>query len=93
MEFLVLAFNSTHTAMHAQHILSAAGIPYTVMPAPVEITTDCGIALKLETGKGPNAQEALLKAMGSTATWHFHHALRKGSGLQITQPSWLTPST
>lgn len=90
MEFLVLAFNSTHTAMHAQHILAAVEVSYAVMPAPVEITADCGIALKLEPNDGPKAHEALVQALGNTSTWHIHQALRTGNSLQITRPSWLT---
>jgi|GEM_PF-3182267 hypothetical protein len=90
MEFLVLAFNSTHTAMHAQHILSAVDIAYAVMPAPAEITADCGIALKLEPKDGPKAHEALVQALGNTSAWHIHHAILKGTNLHITQPSWLS---
>ena len=89
MEFLVLAFNSTHTAMHAQHILSAVDVSYAVMPAPVEITVDCGIALKLEISDGPKAHEALVQALGITTAWQIHHAVRKGNSLMVTTPSWL----
>ncbi len=93
MEFLVLAFNSTHTAMHAQHILAAVDVSYAVMPAPVEITADCGIALKLDPRDGPKAQEALSEAFGNTDAWHIHQAVRKGNTLQVSQPSWLSAST
>ncbi len=48
MDFLIFTFASTHAALHAQKLLNTAGIPFTVMPTPREITADCGIALRIE---------------------------------------------
>ncbi len=48
MDFLIFSFASTHAALHAQKIFNAAGVPFTVMPTPREITADCGIALRVE---------------------------------------------
>lgn len=46
---VVISFDSTHDALAAQHDLSQQAIPFRVIPTPVEITSDCGIALLVDS--------------------------------------------
>lgn len=46
---VVISFDSTHDALAAQHDLEQQDIPFRVIPTPVEITSDCGIALLIDS--------------------------------------------
>lgn len=59
----LLVFDSTNTALKAERVLKAAGVPTTVIPTPQEITAECGIAL-LVSGK---RIEAAVLAMDAAA--------------------------
>ncbi len=41
----LLVFDSTNQALKTERLLESAGVPCIVIPTPVEITADCGIAL------------------------------------------------
>jgi len=41
----LLVFDSTNQALKTERLLKFAGVPCTVIPTPVEITAECGIAL------------------------------------------------
>ena len=41
----LLVFDSTNQALKTERLLKSAGMPCTVIPTPVEITAECGIAL------------------------------------------------
>lgn len=47
MEYVVIAFESTHSAMTCKKYLSAI-FPLTVMPTPRSISSACGISLRLK---------------------------------------------
>ena len=47
---VLITFASTHDALAAQHTLSNAKLPYRVLPTPVEISSNCGIALSVSCG-------------------------------------------
>ena len=59
MNKLVVTFRSTHDAIASQHRLTEASVAFTVMPTPVEITSDCGIALLIEQDEHARASQAL----------------------------------
>jgi hypothetical protein len=46
--FATFGFATTHDALTAEAALKAAGIPVTPVPAPRELGSLCGIALRLE---------------------------------------------
>lgn len=56
---VLLVFDSTNVALKTERLFKAAGIPSTVIPTPVEITADCGIALLLADSWLEAASEAL----------------------------------
>jgi hypothetical protein len=43
---LLAVFNSGHRVMKAEGILKALGLPVLLIPAPRELQTDCGLALR-----------------------------------------------
>ena len=40
-------FNSAHRVMKAENILKSRGIPILLIPAPRQLMTDCGLALRI----------------------------------------------
>ena len=40
-------FNSAHRVMKAESVLKALGIPILLIPAPRDLMTDCGLALRI----------------------------------------------
>lgn len=55
----LVVFDSTNLALKTEKLLKAAGVPCTVIPTPVEVTSDCGIALLLSERWLEAAREAL----------------------------------
>jgi hypothetical protein len=53
--FAVFGFATTHDALAAEAALKAAGIPVTPVPAPRELGSLCGIALRLEVADAQGA--------------------------------------
>jgi len=43
---LLAVFNSGHRVMKAENILKALGLPILLIPAPRQLQTDCGLALR-----------------------------------------------
>ncbi|MDD5748335.1 MAG: DUF3343 domain-containing protein [Actinomycetota bacterium] len=53
-ETLIIVFESTNLALKTEKLLRESDIPCTVIPAPIEVTTDCGLALLInEKWKDP----------------------------------------
>lgn len=46
MNKVILVFSSTHYAVRAEKIIRQNKIDFEVIPAPREISSDCGMALK-----------------------------------------------
>jgi len=42
----IAVFHSIHRVMKAEKILKGAGVPILLIPAPREISSDCGLALR-----------------------------------------------
>ena len=55
----LLVFDSTNVALMTEHVLKCACIPGTVIPTPLEVTTDCGISLIVEETRLEDALRAL----------------------------------
>jgi len=47
---IILIFESTYDVLKCEKILKQNEIPYEVLPAPREYSSDCGMALKVEKG-------------------------------------------
>ncbi len=48
-DFLAI-FNSAHRVMKAENVLKARGLPILLIPAPRQLMTDCGLALRINPG-------------------------------------------
>jgi len=47
MKFIIFVFDSTHRAIKADKLLTQNSLKFEVIPTPKEITSDCGIALRI----------------------------------------------
>ena len=56
---LLAIFNSAHRVMKAESILKAAGMPILLIPAPRQLGTDCGLAIRF----GGDVQEAVMQVL------------------------------
>ena len=46
-KFYVIAFDSTHYAISTEKKLTASGAPITMVPTPREISTSCGLSIRI----------------------------------------------
>jgi hypothetical protein len=60
--FAVYGFATTHDALAAEAAVKAAGVPVTPIPAPRELGSLCGIALRFEPGDAVSAEAALTRS-------------------------------
>lgn len=58
----ILTFGSTHHAIAAQEKLQNARILFTVIPTPVEISSDCGIALSIAATDTTISRQILMES-------------------------------
>lgn len=65
--FAALGFGSTHNALDAEKLLLDLGITVVPMPAPKELGTLCGIALRIELADEERAT-GYLEAAGITVS-------------------------
>lgn len=61
-EFVVLGFGSTHDALAAEAVLKDMGVPVVPVPAPRELGTLCGIALRVPPADAQRAETLLVAA-------------------------------
>jgi hypothetical protein len=52
-------FNSAHRVMKAESILKSRGLPILLIPAPRQLMTDCGLALRI----GPDIREEVMRIL------------------------------
>lgn len=52
-------FNSAHRVMKAENILKSRGISILLIPAPRQLMTDCGLALRI----GPENKDAVMRIL------------------------------
>jgi len=60
-DFVVLGFASTHDALSAEAIMKDMGVDAVTVPAPKEIGTLCGIALRVSPEHAERARELLVR--------------------------------
>lgn len=56
---LLAVFNSGHRVMKAEGILKTLGLPVLLIPAPRQLQTDCGLALRFSE----DAREQIMQAL------------------------------
>jgi len=47
MKYIIFVFDSTHRALKADKLLTINGLKFDVIPTPKEITSDCGISIRI----------------------------------------------
>jgi len=57
----ILTFQSTHHAIAAQEKLQHDHVPFIIIPTPVEISSNCGIALSIASADAENARHLLME--------------------------------
>jgi hypothetical protein len=60
--FTAYGFASTHDALAAEAAAREAGVPVTPIPAPRELGSLCGIALRFDPSDVPGAEAALTRS-------------------------------
>ncbi|HCG64182.1 MAG TPA: hypothetical protein DEZ27_10415 [Sphaerochaeta sp.] len=58
----ILTFPSTHHAIAAQEKLQHGHVPFIVIPTPVEISSNCGIALSVASADTAIARHMLMES-------------------------------
>lgn len=48
MKYFILNFDSTHHALKSEKLLNNIGIKFDIIPTPKEISSDCGIAIRIK---------------------------------------------
>lgn len=77
---LLAIFNSTHKVMKAETVLKAIGLPILLIPAPRQIQTDCGLAIRFNEDIHEQLFKLLEKELLLPA---FITAYRQGSFVTI----------
>jgi len=67
---LLAVFNSSHRVMQAESVLKGLGLPILLIPAPRQLLTDCGLAIRFTENEREQimmtlAQQELLPAFVS----------------------------
>jgi len=60
--YAVVLFFTTNHAMRAERILARAGIANKLIPVPRQLSSDCGVCLRIERNDRGRAHEALTAA-------------------------------
>jgi len=60
--FTVFGFATTHDALTAEAALEGARVPVTTIPAPRELGSLCGLALRVPEGDAREAEAAMASA-------------------------------
>jgi len=58
----VAVFHSIHRVMKAEQILKAAKVPMLLIPAPRQLSADCGLAIRFAVGDRPRLLSVLADA-------------------------------
>jgi hypothetical protein len=65
MKYKIFVFDSTHRALKADKLLTDNNVRFEVIPTPKEITSDCGIALRINPElTNPEIVRQLLESKG-----------------------------
>lgn len=59
----VVAFRSTHDAMRAEDLCRAAGVAGRIVPLPVQISAQCGMAWRMPPSERPAFEQAIAQEL------------------------------
>jgi hypothetical protein len=59
--YLIALFDSVSHAIKAEKILKKAGIPHKIIPVPRQVSSDCGICVRIL----PDQKGAFIQAIGT----------------------------
>lgn len=48
MKYHILTFDSTHHVLKAEKLLKGSGIIHEIIPTPKDISSDCGMSIRIE---------------------------------------------
>lgn len=60
--YAVVVVHSTSHAIRAEHVLNQAGIPAKLIPVPRQVSSMCGVCVRIDRSAGEGALDALQKA-------------------------------
>lgn len=58
-QYYVILFQSVNQTMWAESVLKKAGVPYKLIPVPRNISSDCGVCLRVKAEMIEQAKNAL----------------------------------
>jgi hypothetical protein len=59
VKYAVILFYSTSYALRAESVLLGTGIPIKLIPVPRQLSSNCGVCLRISRGDRPAAEGAL----------------------------------
>lgn len=59
---MILIFRGTHQVMSAEKRLKGGGVPMRLIPVPRRLTSDCGLAIRINPEERERAREVLAAA-------------------------------
>ncbi|HOT43701.1 MAG TPA: DUF3343 domain-containing protein [Spirochaetota bacterium] len=62
--YRVVLFKSVNQTMWAEKILREKGIPHKLIPVPRQISSDCGVCLRVESGQEEHVRNVLVNVEG-----------------------------
>jgi len=72
-EYVIVLFPGTSHAVRAESLLVRAGVPCRLIPVPRDLSTDCGVCLRLEPEDEERALGVLSKAGLAIESVHTLH--------------------
>lgn len=79
---VVMIFRGTHQVLSAEKALKGGGVPVRLIPVPRRLTSDCGLAVRLQERSLPQAREALAAVPLVPAS--VHRLLADGEYEEVT---------
>ncbi|HEY5996314.1 MAG TPA: DUF3343 domain-containing protein, partial [Candidatus Deferrimicrobiaceae bacterium] len=79
---VVMIFRGTHQVLSAEKALKGGGVPVRLIPVPRRLTSDCGLAVRLQEQFLPLARETLAAVPLAPAS--VHRQLANGEYEEVT---------
>lgn len=79
---IVLIFRGTHQVMSAEKNLKGAGVPMRLIPVPRRLTSDCGLAIRVQDSDRGRARDALAGAGMLPVSVH----ILRSDGFYVEEP-------
>ncbi len=83
MEYYVIVFANTHTAISVEKYLSA-DFKIAIMPTLREISKSCGISVRLESEDYPTIRERMSSSDFDPTMYHFYHVVKEDGQNKVT---------